>query len=338
MPAENIAMLLSHSLSTVRSSALSVLISSVSSIRPFPPKTLLSLQRTLNTLHAETDARFRNELLSNTKHMIERLRGAIAYLTREAAVRTVPDKAVSSENASLLLSHQAFLKWYMKFLFAELVPTASYQRHITSLKALEQLARSGYLVTKQNKESRGATLSQSAWPSTVDLTPVDLRLLLDLLMDPFEDVRVSACSLLKLAPYENFDELQIPDVQQDHPQWLVPVQDGNRHMCNDNLAAFFSSEVRHNIIETHNSRELGMLLNFIKVAEDASNRSGRADLADGVARSYELLSSLMPNDYTRYCLIDALTGVLEQRVSQAKLSLAEAVTTAPIHGQFATLR
>jgi multidrug resistance efflux pump len=81
-----------------------------------------------------------------------------------------------------------------------------------------------------------------------------------------------------------------------------------------------------------------LLFDFIKRAEDRSMRTGRADLADGVAHSYELLCTLLATDHSRLSLVQSLVESLESKVTIAEADLAQAVLLAPVHGHFASLR
>jgi len=314
---DSVGALLTHASDTVRSLAFSVLVCSSSSIRPFSPKTLDILKSHMWILYADTDAKFRNDVLSNTKHMIERLRGATAYLGRECGnlsslsasdqASNFPQQQQNEEaldvTRNLLQSHEAFVEWFLGFLAGELIPTSSYQRHITTLKAIIILLQSGIAghesLIISNKNADNATV----WPYTIEFfTPGMLRLLLDLVMDPFEDVRSSATALLKIAP---------PNVFAD--QYLG--QSGQ-----------------------FNHRPLDLLMDFISRAKDISKRTGRADYADGLARSYELLYSLLRSSEARIELLEELVDDLGLKIQVAEHDLAQAVSEAPIHGNFAALK
>ena len=175
----------------------------------------------MSILYCDSDAKFRNEVLSNTKHMIERLRGATAFLVRENESLSFqlrpehsldPQKRQMAQQAleqttELLQGHARFVEWYVEFLLGELIPTASYQRHITALKAISLLLKSGIL--KPSLRSPPVRISDNAttWPYLIEFfNAMSMRLLLDLLMDPFEDVRSNATSVLKLASPEDFSE------------------------------------------------------------------------------------------------------------------------------------
>ncbi|KAM3083132.1 hypothetical protein ACMFMG_003796 [Clarireedia jacksonii] len=295
--------LLTHPSDIVRSLAFSVLVSSLSTIRPFSPTALNYLRENMGHLYADTDAKFRNDVLSNTKHLIERMRGATAYLKREIDRPALIQGAEHSVDVAvikdLLKVHEDFLLWFIQFLFEELVSTASYQRHITSLRALILLLHSG-IQKEVSSAIRPAQVADhtTAWPYDADIiTPLSTRLLLDLLMDPFEDVRSGASVLLKMAHNRSFQS----------------ANDGS------------------------GTPDLNVLIEFIDRAKDLSKRTGRADYADGVARSYEILYRLQGSTEARMVLLRGLVDNLESKVEIAKKDLANAVLVAPIHGDFAAL-
>lgn len=278
----------------------------------------------MDILYADTDAKFRNDVLSNTKHMIERIRGATGFMTREIERISFNPNSSHNQEASLqpdakqlsdafshsLQSHKSFVEWYVNFLLGELVSTASYQRHITALKAIYLLVRSGV-------DGRSLDLAihlsghETVWPFALRFfTPLSLRLLLDLLLDPFEDVRSNATAILKLASKEDFT--------------YSPAIVNSQSPSSENTIS--------KIVP------LGILQDFIQSARKYSERTGRADYADGVARSYELLYSLLDSTDARIELVGKLVAELEAKVRVAEINLAEAVLVAPIHNDFASLR
>jgi hypothetical protein len=352
---EGLSSLLAYASGTVRSLAFSVLVSSNSSIRPFSPTALRILQSRVHILHCDTDAKFRNEVLSNTKHLIERLRGATAFLVREIdslSFQLLPEHSISpqerqmaqqalEQTTQLLQAHASFIEWYINFLLGELIPTSSYQRHITALRAISLLLRSGIL--KENSESSPVWISDNAtvWPCTIDFfNPASMRLLLDLLMDPFEDIRNSTTSILKLASPDHFIMGKRPKVSLVGADAPKPASSGenlgaiSKSVLVSNLSV--SSEVESSHVAK--SIPLGLLRDFIERAEELSKRTGRADYADGVARSYELFHSLLSSTNERIKLLTHLVEGLETKVSIAEQDLAKAVVDEPVHGTFAALK
>ncbi|KAF4628970.1 hypothetical protein G7Y89_g9185 [Cudoniella acicularis] len=337
---EIVVSLLSSSSDNVRPLALSVLVSSSSSIRPFTKVALDGLRSSLGLLYADSDAKFRNEVLSNTKHLIERLRGATGFLTKELdrvqfkvthaslSVSSLQNNQQDLLDATedLLLQHETFIRWFLEFLLGELVPTASYQRHITALKAVNLLLHSR-IASDSSMASVGHTSANSTiWPFTLEIfTPRAMRLLIDLLMDPFEDVRISATDILTLALPAQFDGDVIADLPPksgsfDKEDVKNPKSNGN-----------FDPDI------ARTSHPLGLLTAFLERAKHASKQTGRADYADGVARSYQLLYSLQPSIKTRIGVLDGLVTELESMVEIAEKDLSQAVHSAPVHGHFAAL-
>jgi hypothetical protein len=270
------------------------------------------LQSNIGFLHADTDAKFRNEVLSSTRHLVERLRAATTTLKRELQAFTYASRAVPSSSSEdiqeqrirdVLQKHLGFFQWYLRFLAGELVPTASYQRHITSLRAINLIIRSGVL-----SHSTPSTHQENVGENVEIATPplfsnTFIRLLLDCVVDPFEDVRVSATEVLKFAPRHSFDDhttSKSAGVPQREP--------------------------------------LGLLKDFKKRVEIAAQASGRADLADGASRCHELLYHLAASNDEKISIIEEMIIDLEKKVEVAERGLSRAVTSAPIHGQYASIR
>lgn len=335
---------------TVRSLAFSVLVSTASSIRPFSPVVLDLFQSRLGVLYSDTDAKFRNETLTNSKHMIERIRGATAFLVREldqVSFKLDQDLPIDSEQKTaqqalydgikeLLDKHESFVKRYMQFLLGELVPTASYQRHITSLKAIKSLLQSRILHDDSAVLGTPVPVNSTVWPFTVEFfTPRSLRLLLDLLMDPFEDVRVGASDVLAFAPRDCFGNRVSEGA-------LNKCKSQSSHLKTDDtcIAGTFENEsiIIHKPDCYSPSRPLGLLLDFIDRAKEASRKTGRADYADGVARSYRVLYDLQRSGEEKSQLLEDLVRELEDKVEIAAKDLTRAVIEAPVHASFAALK
>jgi hypothetical protein len=313
--------LLIHENTTVRSLAFSVLVSSLSSTRPFPKESLDIIRQNLYVLHADTDAKFRNDLFANTKHMLERLRGALALLTREASLTatrqqiatdptsTTPNESLAVHNTEQInkeesdirqhiQEHEQFLSWYLDFLAQELVPTASYPRHITSLKSLEILLKTGVQLSPDTPVINTSRGSDTFWPKQVNVfSPSICRLLLDLVLDPFEEVRNCSVSVLNFAPKSCFGPLS------DTPYGPV-------------------SQV---------------LQDLLAEAKMASSRTGRADAADGLAHINVLNFKALDYNQQRLDFFRSLLDILEKDIATASDNLEMAADIAPLHGQLATI-
>lgn len=147
----------------------------------------------------------------------------------------------------------------------------------------------------------------TTWPYTLEFfTPGTLRLLMDLLMDPFEDVRANATNILKLALADDFE---------------MGLKEG---------AA--------GLVDAQDVKALQSLTDFICLGKKMSETTGRADYADGVARSHELLYSLLDSPKRRIDLIESVVEDIELKVALAESNLSLAVLEGPIHGAFASLK
>lgn len=334
-----IGTLLNHSSDMVRSLALSVLVHSSSSIRPFSNTTIEVLRSNLGILFSDTDAKFRNDVLSNIKHMIERLRGAVAFLTREVSAGgalhgddpskqdTVEHDQRSGLQESLKI-HEDFLEWLTPVILDELIPTASYQRHITSLKALHLLLSSG--LTERNDATLPSRVNDNdtVWPFALFFfNDKSLRLILDLLMDPFEDVRIAASEVLKHAPASVWTTKSRPSLFQAQHQQKFKKIEANAGATHTNVEAGASPL----------NESVDILGDFLQAAFEASNKTGRADYADGVARTCDLIYYFSPTRLHQLKLIDGLLTDLDIQLRVAETDLNRAVQHAPLHGNFASL-
>ncbi|KFY22578.1 hypothetical protein V493_06499 [Pseudogymnoascus sp. VKM F-4281 (FW-2241)] len=319
LPIQAIGGLLIHTDTTVRSLAFSVLVSSLSSTRPFPKESLDIIRRNLYVLHADTDAKFRNDLFASTKHMLERLRGALALLTREASLSVTRRQITTDPNSpselqtvhntqqidkegsniqSHIQEHEHFLSWYLSFLAQELVPTASYPRHITALKSFEILLKTGVQPSPGIPTINSSRGSDTFWPKQINVfSPSVCRLLLDLVLDPFEEVRNCSVSVLNSAPKDCFGPLS------DTPYGPVPQ----------------------------------LLQDLLSEAKMASSQTGRADAADGLAHMNVLHFKVLDNDQHRLDFFQSLLLGLEDNIEIASSDLDLAADTIPLHGQLTTL-
>ncbi|KAL2024422.1 hypothetical protein VTK56DRAFT_8233 [Thermocarpiscus australiensis] len=306
---------LAHPSVSVRSSAFSLLVSSQATTKPFSEAAFSLLKRHLATFHSEHDAKIRNEVLGHTKKFIKRAKNVITVARRSlsgpanrqaqgsagdgvptlAKKKFGPEAALkdASEAREVLDRHEAFLRWYMGFLRCELVPTASYQRHITAAKAALLLLNVGKHAgpTDDTVDGDIAQLMRS------DFTWV--RLLLDLLLDPFDDVRDTASTLLSLLPPEVAEAGELP--KPDSPALLEVLQE------------------------------------FCLRASELADRTGRADHGDGAARSRGLLCSWLSNRDSQIAILSEIIERLEYKISRAEHDLGHAAIENPVHGDFAAI-
>ncbi|KAF6824645.1 HEAT repeat protein [Colletotrichum plurivorum] len=310
---------LAHPSYELRSLALSLIIASPSTTRSYSPVALRLLQTHLPAYFSESDAKFRMEVLSKLKDMFKRTRGAIFILqkslARYKAISALPTPADGQSKPTpkaapkqanhrtnilfwpeeqlreCLKQHVDFMAWYFRFLRSELIPTASFQRHFTSLKAVTFILKLEFDPAKtwetEDDETLFFSLFDERWT----------RALLDLVMDPFDDVRDVSTSVLK------------------------SLFSDKRFKC-----LVGSSGVPATLEE------------FQSRAEDIARRTARADHADGVARTNELLFRFYDGRSAQIAHISRLVDRLESKLSFAEADLGNAVLEAPVHGDFASLR
>lgn len=197
-----------------RLTGLHLVVTSHSATRPFLPSALRLLQKSLPVFFADTDANFRSEVFSLVQKLMDRLRAITAVLAR--AVEAAKSKASADDTASTTLSrHREFVDWLLRCLTWELRPTASYQRHISALKCLSIIARSGVDTTVPMPYWSKSASAETKWPFSVSVVnSAGQRLLLDLLMDPFDDVRQTAASILSMyaQPTPGLGSKQVDDM------------------------------------------------------------------------------------------------------------------------------
>jgi hypothetical protein len=294
-----------------------LLVSSQATTKPFSEVSFSLLKSHLAAFHSDYDARIRNEVLGHTKNLVKRVKNVITVAQRNvsgplsrqsqqppgAGARSHGKNSTlgpevwlrnASEARHVLDTHEAFLAWYLDFLKHELLPTASYQRHITAVKAALLVIRTG----KHAGVTDGTVDEDIAQSISSDNTWI--RLLLDLLLDPFDDVRDSASVLLTL--------LQPKPVEAD----------GDPKPTSETL--------------------LGELREFCTRASNLADRTGRADHGDGAARSQGLLCSWLPSQDSQIALLSDILTRLEYKISTAERDLGHAAIESPVHADFAALR
>ncbi|ODA82836.1 hypothetical protein RJ55_01345 [Drechmeria coniospora] len=317
---ERLDAVLAHPSHEVRALALSLLVTSPSTTRPFSVATLELLRRHLSIFFADADPKFRVEVSGYVRDMFKRVRGAIHVLKRsipraraKAQKAGTEDKLGStaatqpmvyrsnlialpvSQLTDCLRYHSEFLKWYIGFLCSELTPTASYQRHITALKALTTITRLESEASKpwetDEDQQLFFDLFDEKWA----------RALSDLLMDPFEDVRdTCAAALTRLYADERYRQL-----------------------------ALSGDEGSQGTAEA--LRELSRRANAI------ARKTSRADHADGASRISQLLYRFLDSGADRVAFLSEMTGELNRRIVLAETDLGRAVVEAPLHSHFASL-
>ncbi|KZZ95080.1 HEAT repeat protein [Ascosphaera apis ARSEF 7405] len=305
LKSSNIAEFILHPEPAIRLSALSLLVTAPSTTKPFSDTALQVLKDKLPFVCSDSDPQYRGEIFALLRRLIIRLRGGIATLQRGAASKIDPAilRLTSTE------SHVGFLKWLIDWLRSELHPAASYQRHISALKAIILLTQTGLDSRIERGKLSKLGNDQITWVVDVEIFSSGLfQAAGNLLSDPFEDVRGSALSLLGLFPHG-----------------LLRGSAGEQGSI---------------------KMPMKQLLLALKRAEDMAGRTSRADHADAVARLYHLIFDLAetkPNGSEWYeskiGVVSTLLDKLDSHVSTTEQRFFQkAMRDRPFHGYVAALR
>lgn len=309
--------ILAHPSAGVRSLALSLLITSLSTTKPFSSTTLDLLRKHLPIVFADADAKFRVDISGKARDMFKRVRGAIFVLKRSISRASANARKDSRDQAETGLHpivyranlvtlpepqlihcldyHKEFLRWYVDFLCGELAPTVSYQRHAASVKALTFILRMEADNSKtwptENDQELFYDLFDEKW----------MRALFDLVMDPFDDVRELAAGAIK---------------------WLLSDPRYRKFTRGTN---------------GHGSLPAGDLTELLRRADERARRTARADHSDGVARACQLTYRFSAEGEQRLLFLSKLIDELDCKMCAAEEDLGRAVLEAPLHSDFASL-
>ncbi|QIX00849.1 hypothetical protein AMS68_006366 [Peltaster fructicola] len=191
LPVSTLVPLLRHADRSIRLTGLSLLIDTPSMSQPVHKVGLEALKGNLPHLHADTDLNFRSELFSLSQRLLDRLR---VSTSNKAKVLQDSQPAVDA----LVQPERNFILWYKRFLMWELRPGASYQRHISALRCLSILMRSGVDRALPVDGLSKAAKAGGKWPFDVKIVDEDFeQVLITMILDPFDDVRQVTASLLE---------------------------------------------------------------------------------------------------------------------------------------------
>ena len=227
------------------------------------------------------------------------------------------------------IDYYAFSKWYIKFLISELRPTASYQRHITALKILASIVMDGTFKTNHDMLFDPANIVDEALVRDEQFLRLGcVRLILDLVMDPFDDVRHTATTLFELV--------------------LWNQQPSSIAFCYENIPTQSLNKNFAHVKTVSRQAYQPFLIHVLTRAEATMFHTGRADHADGVGRLYYLLYNTFMGSGkliltesetgTSLFVVDQILSELEKNIGVANRDLRLAVQEAPLHGSFIALR
>lgn len=308
----------------MRLAGLDLTVYSTTVTRPYSSGVLKSLQTNLVHLHTDTDANFRKEVLTNIQRLFERLKGSTATIAKTSAKKNGAGqglqgrKVLSTDCAkyrrSLTLPAEdplaqpfEFILWYIHFLEKELRPTASYQRRITALRALLVVLKSGIDPDVPHHHLSRSGQGQLRWSHGVQIMNSKLlRSLLDLVVDPFDDIRSAA-----------IDNLEI---------------------CLDSISPEKKASALKSIPQLINRAEKMMLRTGRADQADGLARAYALLFNQCNEDLPEVLKTDSMGIWTRTGILNRLTYQLEETIELARKDLPAAVDGRPVHGIFAGLR
>lgn len=333
-----------HSSDSIRITALSFIAHDATNTEPFSLKVLHILQQIIPYFHAEANPRVRNEFIVIMKSICTRLERGFSIVSKSLASHQAQPtfnsitKATTRMNMpdgdSLSKTHIVFSKWYINLLLGGLQPTASYQYHITTLKILEFLFHEEMVRIDSNRLFHPFKIVNhfSIQGDRNFFGSSFVRLILDLVMDPFDDVRMTAGKLLQLV------------LSNQYP-WSASSWSRKAEQSIKSSIQFQTT--------TSRPTNHAYILYVLNRAEPLMYRTGRADHADGIGRLYYLLYNSCQNfsdstpdvvkksvlwSSSGWSIIDHLLSELGRNISIAQRDLRVAVRGAPFHGNLIALR
>lgn len=276
-----------------------------------------SLERNLVHLHTDTDAYFRREVHGYTQKLFDRLRASTATLSKSLIKGRTPEQGripfpkecfqqqnlrAGTSSDDPLLESLAFIVWYTRFLEWELRSTGTYQRRITALRSLIIVLKSGVDPGVPNVQLSKSAQGELNWAHGLQISNDNLtRLLLDLILDPFDDIREASVSVLQLCL------AALPDVERDVVLSTLPR---------------FISRAEAVMLRTGRADQADGVARAYSLLFTMASTS--------ITESVELASS-------RVGVFEGLKKQLEETLKIAQTNLSEAVNGRPVHGIFAAL-
>ncbi|KAF1925672.1 uncharacterized protein M421DRAFT_423501 [Didymella exigua CBS 183.55] len=305
-----------HAEPEVRLAGMFLSVHSTAVTKPMTGGTFKSLERNLVHLHSDTDAYFRREVHGYTQKLFDRLRASTATLSKSLIKGRTPGQGrlpfpkecfqqrneQTGATEDPLTESLAFIVWYVRFLEWELRSTGTYQRRITALRSLITTLKSGVDAGVPRVQLSKSAQGELNWAHTLQISNPGLtRLLLDLVLDPFDDIREASISVLQLC--------------------LAALPDAERASVLSTLRRFIS-------------RAEAMMLRTGR-ADQADGVARAYSLLFAVADTDLTTSS--ESSYSRSGVFDGLRKQLADTLDIARTNLSEAVNGRPVHGIYAAL-
>ncbi|KAL5444724.1 hypothetical protein PMIN07_003330 [Paraphaeosphaeria minitans] len=309
---------LSHMESEVRLAGLFLCVYSTNVTRTITGGIFKYLQKNLLHLHTDPDVNFRRELISYIQRLFNRLRGSTATLAKSRNEtlgkgedrlpfpKGATNRPKSSTAKDPLVESLHFIIWYLGFIEGEIRSDAAYQRRITGLRALMVVIKSGVDPRVPHHFLSKGAQGQLHWAHGLPLANFGLiRKLMDMMLDPFDDVRDTSVNILHIL-FETMSEEEKRNMLSMLPPFIkraeaTMLRTGRADHA-DGLARAYA--LYHSCVPTSvETREPSSVPVLIKID-----------------------------------VIRSLNRQLKKTLEIARDDLAEAVNGRPVHGIFAAIR
>ncbi|KAK9238877.1 putative death-receptor fusion protein-domain-containing protein [Lipomyces kononenkoae] len=199
LSADFLRVLLHHISEDLRIGGLSLAVSSHQASKPISTAVLDILTEAFDDLILDSDPEFRNRVYGFMRQMTTRVRDSCYALTRERKKCIITANLTRAKQIeALVAANENFLNGYLNYLLELLRPGSSYQRIHMSLKLLKVLIRAGL---DDRVDAKWHEKNHIDFPFNIPIfTSKLVRLLLDNLMNNYEDIRDASIELLKMAP------------------------------------------------------------------------------------------------------------------------------------------
>jgi len=185
--------LLTFTSPSIRLSAFDLLTFHTHQKTPLSTNCYSMIQSVLPILFADQDGEFRNELLKSLRNLILRVRSSTHSAAKESERRISKLGNHVAELNDVLETATRFMKWFIEFCSESITPGRSYYTASMALKTLHIMADEG-LFSDLDVDLRSGVLSGIK----ADLFSKSfLRVLMDRLIDPYEEVGALACGLIE---------------------------------------------------------------------------------------------------------------------------------------------
>ena len=299
--------LLSHRDADIRARAFSTIVSSARTTEVLDTETLTAILNNFPYIYGDADSNNRGEILATTRRLIIRLKAS----SKNQKVHTL----------GLQAEYVKFFSVFATMLEEEIGPTCPYQRHICALKVLEVLLASGIDSKLSMIHRTRLGNDQTDFDFEISLHSRSLiSTLLNLTMNPFQDVRASAaCILLSYDKFLNFGSTEARDTNRAEEPTTGELE--NQHQLSTSDSSVIMGPVLHR-------------------AEQQAMRSHRADHADGLGRLYALQFTMTKTNEAKLALAYGLVSRVEVALETSnKTSQFKApVAGVPLHGLLVGLR